>query len=207
MLAGEDHDATLQAGDSAFATEAAALAGTAIIQRTDVAVAVVAAETEVAVVNSVNQRLYATLAAGSTPTEALVPGQVDPAVMGAMADDEMGDRMFVITGISDSVAPTTGCVVDARASFSTDVGQLYVTMQSFNVQAGTPLRAEWFYEGNLRVQQSWNVDVTAAERCLWFQVDTSDTTFSPGAWSVLVSVGAQNLPIDAPITFNITGEG
>ena len=207
VLAGENINATLETGDHAFATEAAALAGTAIVQRTDVALTVNAAGTEIALVNSVNERLYATLAAGSTSTVAVIPGQVEPAVMGAMADQEAGDRMFMITGMSASVHPTTGCVVDARTSFSGNVAQLYVTMQSYNVQAGTPMRAEWFYEGNLRVQQSWIVDLTAAERCLWFQIDASDTTFSPGTWSVAVSVGEQSIPIEDPITFYITGEG
>jgi hypothetical protein len=208
VLEGKNTNATLEAGDRAFSTEAAALAGTAVVQRTEVSMTVNAAGTDIALVNSVNERLHATLAAGSTATVAIIQATVDPAVMGA-TDDSMngnGDRTIIITGLSDSVYPTTGCVVDARTSFSGEVSQLYVTMQSYNVQAGTPLRAEWYYEGNLRVQQAWVVDLTAAERCLWFQIDRSDTTFSPGTWSVALYVGEQNILIGAPITFYITGE-
>ena len=205
-LANGDSNATIAAEDFAFATEGAALVGTAMAQRTEIVVTVAAADTSVMLINSVNDQLYATLAAGSTPTIAVIQGEVSPAA-GSVVATGASNSTFIITGISDLVDSATGCVANPRVSFPSSVTQLYITIQSYNSQAGTLMRAEWSFEGELRVQQDWVIDITAAERCLWFEVDTSDVVFTVGTWSVVVYQGEQNTAIGDPVIFSITENG
>ena len=198
---GDDVQATLDSSERDLSTDAASIASTSLVDRTQAAETVVAGSTAVAQILNVNRQLHATLAAGSTPTAPVVQGQANTGDMSAAEDS----REIVLTGVTASVHPDTGCVVGARTDFTSPVEQLYVTMQSFNVQAGTLLYVEWFYEGTIRVRQSWSVDITSVERCLWFEIDATDTTFTSGEWSVLIYVGEQHMQVSEPITFYITG--
>jgi hypothetical protein len=204
---GNDLQETLVAGDSAIGTDAVSFAATAAIQRTQFATTVEAAGTEAAEIKSVNEQLFATIAAGSTPTVAVVPGQANPGdvIMDDMAN--MGSGAIITTGVSDNVKSSDGCVVDARSSFPTTTSQLFATMQAVNVEAGTPLSADWFYEGQMRVQQRWSVDLTASARCFWFSLNSAETPFTPGSWSVTLYMGANNTPIGDQMTFTITDAG
>jgi hypothetical protein len=204
-IAGDDYDATVVAGDAHMATESAAMDRTALAYETTVAATVVAAGTLEAQLRSVNDRLYATIAAGSTPTVAVVPGQASGGGQGGDNIFQDGNRLIVLTGLTNRVDNRTGCVVSPMTAFSGSVEQIYVTMQSFGVPEGTLLRAEWFYEGQLRVQQDWRVDMTAEERCLWFLLDRTDTEFTPGSWEVMLYVDEQMTPVDTPLPFTIEG--
>lgn len=204
-IAGDDYDATVVAGDVRMVTESAAMDRTALSYETSVAETVMAAGTMEAQIRSVNDYLYATISAGSTPTVAVVPGQASGGGQGGdnMFQDE--NRLIVLTGLTNRVDARTGCVVSPTTVFADSVEQIYVTMQSFGVQEGTLLRAEWFYQGQLRVQQDWRVDMTAEERCLWFLLDRTDTEFTPGSWEVMLYVDEQMNPVDTPLPFTIEG--
>ena len=203
VLASSDMQATSEAENMTFSTQAASLAGTSVAQRTRVAEEINVAETEVALINSVNAQLHSTLAAGSTSTVAVIPETAEVSVEMAGTNMANESQRFVLTGISKTVHPATGCGVNVQDRFSSTTSELYMTIQSYYVESGTMLRAEWYYEGELRVRQDWIVDMTTTERCLWFMLDTTDTIFVPGAWSVVVYTDGQSTPIGSPTMFYI----
>lgn len=207
---GDDVNATLAAGDSLVSTEAANLANAASISRTEMAATLANVQTREAEVRSVNNQLIATMAAVATPTPALIAGQADPITSMGEADMMMDgefiaqDTLLVTTGVSDTVADADGCVVNPRSQFPSSTSQLFATMRVFNLVEGTPLRAEWYYEGELRIADDWNLDIFSNDRCLWFNLEANRTDFTPGEWQVILFVGEERRAIDAPMTFLIT---
>ena len=200
-------ESTMQAGDSLVGTEAAAMVQTAFIDQTQAVATLSLSGTELARVESVNQQIYETLVAVATPTPGLIVAQVmgdgssDDMMLNATSQFDRNNRLLVRSGISTSIDPQTGCVISPTITFTADVTELFATMRVFNVQAGVPIRAEWYYEGELRASDEWIVDRFSDDRCVWFNVDTSRTEFTPGSWSVTVYM--DGAVIDAPMPFSI----
>lgn len=204
LSGGVDVQGTLVAGDSIYATTAADLARQSVGSETQVAATLVAVETESAAYRSVNDQLLATLAAGSTPTPALMVGQADPNTGGEIRFGAT-DRLFIKTGVSAGV-DANGCVVDPTTSFSSDVTRLYATFRAFNVAAGTPMRADWFYENDLRIRDDWRVPSGIGEACLWFDIDISRTEFTVGQWQVALYVDDEMFQLEDRMAFFITSD-
>jgi len=198
---GADVSETQVAGDAIYATTAADLARQSITSQTQVAATVVAVETESAAYRSVNDQLLATLSAGSTPTPALMVGQANPNTGGEVRF-EQSDRLFIKTGVSTTV-DDSGCVVNPATSFSSDITRLYATFRALNVAAGTPMRADWFYEGELRIQDDWRVPSDIDEACLWFELEASRTEFSVGQWQVALYVDEELFQLEDRMAFFI----
>jgi hypothetical protein len=205
---GEDVDGTIQADLQRYETESAELSVTAIARRTEVAATADVSGTRVAQDRNVNQQIYQTLVAGSTPTVALIAGEAaevrQEALQHSTSGFDVGDRLFIKTGVSDQV-DGSGCVVNPRSSFPTSTQALYATVRAYNVQAGTPMRAQWLWEGEMVMEEHWAIDQSRADYCLWFRLDSSQAQFTPGAWSVILTVDAENFPLEDPTTFFITG--
>jgi hypothetical protein len=200
----EDVEGTIEADYAQLGTEAAELSGVALARRTEVAATVEFSGTRIAEDKNINQQIFATLAAGSTPTVALVAGQAQADVrMDAMAAGfDLDGRLFIKTGVSDTVDSNTGCVVNPRSSFPPDTPALYATVEVFNIRSGTPMRAAWFYEGE-PISQEDRVIGGHAEVCLWFRLDQTQTSFRPGTWSVILYADAENFQLEDPMTFFI----
>lgn len=208
VLMGEDTRATLEAGESLFATESVALVGTSVAQRTEVADAIETSAAEIARISSVNVQLHATLAAGSTPTVAVVPGQasIDQMYIAERIGSSEGEGIFIVTGVAGSVHESTGCAIYTGTSFSSSVDHLYLAIQAFDLQAGTPVRVEWLYEGELRISQDWTVDRNSSERCLWFRLSRADTPLDAGLWMVRLYAGSDYFPVHLGLRFYIVDE-
>ena len=203
VVGGDDVQGTLDAANIIYETEVSQLSVDNIISQTQVSGTLAAAETRAAQVQSVNQQLLATLDAGSSPTPPLVVGRADAAAVGADQMFEEGDRLFIKTGVTENV-DNEGCNADPRSEFTSSTPQIYATLQAFNVESGTPMRAEWYYQGELRIADDWTVDFSFDERCLWFVLEASRTEFTPGSWSVILFADEENFQLEDPITFFIT---
>lgn len=212
-FSGPDIQATLQAGDGIYEAQAVAMVETSIVRSTQAAGTVIAAETTVAEINSVNQQLFATLAAGSTPTPPVVEAQAPPsnsaagvprdeAVPGdAMTEFQPDSRFFLKTGVAQQVLDD-GCTGPTQTAFDrSEVTQLYATMRVFNISSGTPLRAEWYWNDELIVADDWIVPWNRDEVCLWFLIDREDTDFPAGSWAV--QLYADGFELNEPMTFFI----
>ncbi|GAB4509316.1 MAG: hypothetical protein OHK0046_04070 [Anaerolineae bacterium] len=206
----DEMQSTMEAGRSLYATESVALAVAANMDRTQAAATLSVGSTQLAQVESVNRQVYATLAVGSTPTPALIEGNARPSNTGMiddMSSDVLRDRSdgtLIATGITDTIGAADGCVVNSRTSFPASTSVLYATMRVYTIQPGTPLRAEWFHEGELRITDNWDVDIYSDDRCLWFSLENTRTEFTPGEW--LVQIYAKDWPIGDPQLFFITAE-
>jgi hypothetical protein len=196
---GEDVQGTLTTGDLILETEAAAIQQGAVAQRTTVAGTVAVAETQIAAESSVNDQLFMTLAAGSTPTVSLIAGQADPSSAGEM--DAMGNaispvqadsgRLFVQTGISNTVSSADSCVLNPDSIFDDETTeQLYATAQVFNASnTAIEMRAEWYHEGELVTSDNWTMSPNGSPYCFYFVIDRNDTDFPPGTWRVEMFAG------------------
>lgn len=204
VIGGSDVQGTVEAGNMVYETEAAVLAREGIMSQTEIAITRAAAETEAAQLQSVNVQLFATLDAGSTPTPALVVGRADPNAVGAGDSFGETDRLFIKTGVATTV-DSEGCIVNPTTVFSPSTPQIYATLQAFNIEAGTPMRAEWYHEDELRIADDWVVDFSADQVCLWFVLEADRTEFTPGAWQVILFADEENFQLEDPISFFISG--
>lgn len=105
----------------------------------------------------------------------------------------------IATGVDDN-----GCAVDARTQFSTNAQEIYIVARAINLPAGgVTFEARWFREGQaIGPVYSYSPDQAADSLCIWFFVDQTDFTFSPGNYSVVLTINGSNA-FD-PLSFQIT---
>jgi cellobiose-specific phosphotransferase system component IIB len=170
--------ATFQAESRAYVAEATAIAQTAQVNEQSVNITAQAAETKIAEIQAVNLVLLATVRAGDPAQGVTVDTIATP------IDLDPNRRWFVKTGVSRRVSEADGCVVDPQINFSLDTQQIYATVRAFNIQSGTMMSVQWYYEGNEVWQDSWTVPQNSADLCIWFDIQPSYVEFKPGNWSV-----------------------
>jgi hypothetical protein len=195
-----DSNSTLEAEQQGYVAEATAIQSTLHAHSAQVAGTARAAETQVAVRQDVNAALYATVQAGSPPTQQIISSAGGANTPQAILQ---GERWFVKTGLSPSVRDSDGCAERAQSDFTPDASRIYATFKAFNIGAGTPLSARWSYEGQTRIEESFVLDRSAGEICLWFYIEPSMVEFTPGLWDVRLY--AEGFQLEAPMTFRIVG--
>lgn len=218
--------ATLQAQREGFIAEATSIAQAAQAQGTQVVGTAVAAQTYVALMEGRNQLLLATMQVVFPPTQALVvnngtstPGQMaSPAPDGSIAQVTTGPTQviqgtpdapasldgaqFAQVGTASNVRNSDGCAESLVNSFPADVQRIYITARALNIQQGTDMRVEWYYQGQLTYTESFTVPRDDDDFCLWFFLAPTDVTLSPGNWSV--QLFANNTAVAAsPVNFTV----
>ncbi|MEO8396056.1 MAG: hypothetical protein ABI700_23885 [Chloroflexota bacterium] len=213
-LTPENPAATLQAQRQGFVDEATSIAQAAQVQGTQVIGTAVAAQTYVAQMDGRNQQLIATMAVAFPPTQALIenggpgtPGQMaTPAPAGSFgeatlaptqsgstgASNSFGDMQFTQVGTAASVRDADDCAVSLVYSFPADVQKVYITTRALNIKAGTQMRVEWYYEGQLTHQENYPVPRDDDDFCLWFSLEPTDNALSSGNWSVKLFANDQS---------------
>lgn len=200
VFQGPDVQATLQAEGAAYLEEATAIAQSAQSVRVAVQGTLDAGGTQAAEVNSINQQLLATARAAIPPTpERQIGDAVIQSIQGTIA---AGSRYFVKTGVSSRVRSSDGCAEDVRTSFPDTIGRIYANVLVFNIEAGTPMQARWFYNEQLVWEDGWSVNRSASELCIWFYIEPSYVEFTPGNWSVRLY--ADGFQLEDPMFFTIT---
>ncbi|MCB9451971.1 MAG: hypothetical protein H6672_11060 [Anaerolineaceae bacterium] len=193
-----DPQADLQTEIAGYVQEATRVAGTLQANERRIGGTAAAASTQVAGMSSANTQLLATVRAGETP---VIGVQEVAGLSGVQNELTPGQEYFVHTGVSMRVRDSDGCVENPIVTFPVGVQRIYATVIAYNIKANTPLAAEWSYEGNVVVTQSYNVPRTANQICLWFYIDPSDAPLDSGQWSVqLFANGAR---LQAPMDFLI----
>jgi len=224
-LTPENPAATLQAQRQGFVDEATSIAQAAQVQGTQVQGTSVAAQTYVAQMDGRNQQLLATMAVVYPPTQALIenggpstPGQVPtPAPVGSFGGastnaaptqggsndasaagtpGSLGDMQFTQVGTASSVRDSDGCAVSLVYSFPADVKQIYITTRALKIKAGTEMRVEWYFEGQMTHNETYTAPRDDNDFCLWFSLEPTDSALSSGNWSV--KLFANNQPTDPP---------
>lgn len=186
---------TLEAESISYAAEATNIRQTAEFERTSISVTAQAAETQIALVNGVNQQLRSTLSIQVTPTISVVAEALPE------TQNTDGRRWFTRTGMSTQINSADGCVVNPGEIFSTNDQRIYATAHVVNLNEGALLRSDWLFEGTSRYDFEWVVDQNYDELCIWFYIDPTITEFTPGAWQV--QLYADGFPLEGPMTFMI----
>lgn len=203
-----DTQATLEAQNDDYATAIAALPLDAERMTTQTWATVEAAETEAARVSSINAQLLATIAAVSSPTPPLIQdttGSFSPQSPGTpQPNTSTAAGAFRVSGVGTGIRQSDGCLIDIRSEFPTTLDELYTGLQAFDVDAGVPIRAEWYQAGTLVYQFDWTVDQTYTELCIWFSITQEDVAFTPGNWSVRLY--ANNAQIGSTVGFSFIGD-
>jgi hypothetical protein len=219
-ISGSGPQATFESGNVAYETEASLLVAAAQQNRTQIAQTVQAAATDVAAGNSVNRQLLSTVSAGSTPTVATMPmpelalgptpvqgagiGEAVPPLGASIspAAPATAGGQFTVTGVAASVRASDGCIEASQGVFSTATPEIYATMRAVNYAANTPLRAVWTLNGTTVLDDTWSLDASYDQICLYYFIDPTDVAFAPGQWSV--TLYANNQPIGSAISFTMT---
>lgn len=191
-----DTGATLAAQNNAIIAEATAIRETNQAQEARIVATASAVETAAFRINAINRELLATVRAVVPPTQALIASANN-----AASTPVAGQFRLLQTGTGTGVRTEDGCVTSPQISFPADTTQIYATVRAFNIAAGTPVSVEWMYAGENVWSESFSMERSAAEICLWFFIEPSVVPFTPGEWSVNIVAGG--LPADAPMRFTI----
>lgn len=196
-----DIPATVVAQNAALATEIVILDEMAAAESSESSARAAELATSAAQINGVNAQLVGTLQVVVTPTPPLQADAFDP--MTPSAPGEVGQRLYVNSGVSTDVRSSDGCVVDPREQFSPFVSRLYATFVAFNLTAGTLFRVEWWWTTNQQMMfaDSWTADRDYSELCVWFYVTQDDVTFQPGSWQARLFV--DDVQMTSPQRFEI----
>lgn len=197
VFRGADVPATRQAENIAYIAEATSIPRTHQAEAAAVLGTVQAEATYVAQQEAINLALALTVRAGDPPTIERIVGNA-PGTAGTPGSGEM---QFVEIQTASAVRDSDGCADAAQSQFTADTPQIYVTARVLSIRSGTRMDAEWRYEGEVVWQDSWTVPADAENFCLWFYVDSSEVSFSPGNWSVRLY--ADGVSIAQAATFTI----
>lgn len=192
-------DATPRPDMQSMVAEATAIAAAAVADRARISATVAALEADTAYRIAVNESLYATL-------QAVNPRMTRVAVnvSAATTPDAIvqGQRWFIKTGMSSSVSAVDGCNHAPELEFTLATPRIYATFKAYNIQAGTRLGASWMHNGRTTHEESFNLDYSSGETCLWFYIDPETVEFQPGQWTV--QLYADGYPLESAIPFNIS---
>lgn len=196
-------DVNFEANISAYSTEAAQIRNDMTINRTELAATVVSAGTQASDFERYNQSLRQTAIVVVPPTNEarIVANQADGPLPIEVYDLSDGQMRFVQIGPAGQV-DANACFVSKQQFFSSDISSIYMTAVALNLRAGTTVRADWQFGGELVFSNSWVAPQTEPYRCISLAMSPSDTEFMTGNWSVTLSINGE--PTE-PRAFTITG--
>lgn len=218
---------TLVAENSLLSTQISDVRSTATYESDRLQITVEYVQTAITQVAQQNQALAATLAkAGFDPTQIAQVAPVDipvytptqrPVVISTQTTADPNVTPSSTT--TDLMTPTAGapslynivtalgvgsndCALSSVTVFPVTTEEIYVVATAANITPGTLLGSQWFNEGQQVVSHEFTPDFLIDQNCIWFYIDTSDTPFTPGNWSVQLTIN--NVPAGSPVPFTIT---
>lgn len=187
----------------AYATESAMLRDQIQIDRTQVIATVQSASTQSAQFSAYNNLLVATLRAINPPTPTSPPlDVVEGPLPFTIYDLSSGEMRFVQLGTASQI-DSSGCFVRHQNFFNPmQVNTIYMTGVALNLRAGTTIRVNWQYEGEIVYSNSWVAPQSIDGQCFAIPIQPSNAPFLSGNWTATVIIDGE--PID-PAPFTISG--
>jgi hypothetical protein len=180
--------------------EATSIAQTAQAESANLQATAAAAEGTLTLMDNIKQQLMATARVAILPTP-LIAGV---GVTGGGSDGTGATTLqFVDVGTASSVRDSDGCAAELQTQFVSDTQRIYITARALNIRAGTLMGVEWLYQGAIVHKEDFVVPIDDDDYCLWFNIDPSTVTFSPGGW--IVRLYANESPIEPEVDFSIGG--
>jgi hypothetical protein len=100
------------------------------------------------------------------------------------------------------VGANSDCVENPQTTFTPDTAEIYISVRVENAPAGTEFTSRWLLNGDEIITHTYTPDFPIDGRCIWFFVDQSEITFTPGNWSIEMRINGQ--PVLEPQPFTIT---
>ncbi len=96
------------------------------------------------------------------------------------------------------------CPTSAETVFTTADTEIYLTAVA-QVSAGSQIVSRWLFGGTEIVAYDWAPDFDIDGACIWFYMPASAVEYTPGTWTVELSVngvsaGSASFTIEAPMT-------
>ncbi len=180
-----DFDFELQS----LSTEAATIREDMVIAQTVIAATIDGAVLQSENFNRYNDALRATALAIFPPTSEarIVANDLDGPLPPEVYDLSNGEMRFVQIGPAGEI-DDNNCFRAKQQFFRPSQGVVYMTAVALNLRAGTTVRADWQYLGDLVYTNSWVAPQSEQYRCISLAMRTSDVEFFLGNWSVTLSV-------------------
>jgi hypothetical protein len=93
------------------------------------------------------------------------------------------------------------CALNPTTSFTTNTVEIYVVARASGVAANDNISSVWSMGGTEIVTYDWTPGFDITDACIWFYIDQTEVTFSPGSWQVQMQINGQNT--GAPVSFSI----
>jgi hypothetical protein len=200
----DDAGAQMQQDLEAYSTEAILLREQIQLDRTAIAVTIVASAAQADEFESYNRVLQQTIVAGQPPTPTFVPITVNaqgPLPI-AMFDLSDGQMRFVQVGTAGQI-DTDRCFVAHQTFFRDgDVNIIYITGLALNLRAGTVVRADWRYGDQIVYSNAWTAPQSVDGQCFALEMRPSNAPFLPGNWTVNLFI---NGDVSNTASFTIIG--
>lgn len=215
---------TLVAQNLALATQIADVRSTATVEADRLRVTAVYIETAVAQSQTQNQRLSATIQAlgGNSALVAPISASLTPAFGANPAGAEATVDAAMPAGDQTAAAATStprtpalfnavtargvganDCALASVTSFTTADTNIYIVATASNITPGTMLASRWYLEGSQVIAHDFTPDFAIDQNCVWFYIDSTETAFTPGNWTVQLEINGQ--PAGEPVAFTISG--
>jgi hypothetical protein len=140
------------------------------------------------------------LAALVTPTATITPAIVNTAdpTQPRLVQPRLGTQVSTEPG-------TVDCVSNPQTEFTPQTEEIYISVRVENAPAGTQFASRWLLNGDEIITHSYTPDFPIDGRCIWFFVDQTEITFTPGSWSVEMLINGQQ--VLEPQSFTIVDPG
>ncbi|MBI5666712.1 MAG: hypothetical protein HZC41_01780 [Chloroflexi bacterium] len=215
---------TLVAQNVELATQIADVRSTATVEADRLRVTAAYVETAMAQSRLQNQRLSATIEAlggnpalvapvASTPVAPEAGNPSAPEVTLGLVAPLSNETVMAATSTPGQPAlynavtargvGANDCALAPVTSFTTADTNIYVVATASNITPGTMLASRWFLEGNEVIAHDFTPDFAIDQNCVWFYIDSTETTFTPGNWTVQLEINGQ--PTGEPVAFTISG--
>ncbi len=137
---------------------------------------------------------------GVTPLADLVTATPEriPTTFSSPAPDQ---PRLVDPRLGTQIGANSDCVDNPQTTFTPDTAEIYISVQVENAPAGTEFVSRWLLNGDEIITHSYTPDFPIDGRCIWFFVDQTEITFTPGNWTVEMLINGQ--PVLEPQPFTI----
>ena len=185
----------------AYATEASQIREDIVISRTEIASTIEAGSAQTSQFEQYNALLRSTVVVAVPPTSdaRIVANDTIGALPVEVYDLSDGEMRFVQIGPSGEINEDN-CFVAKQQFFRTNSPAVFMTAVALNLRAGTNVRADWRYGGELVFSNSWVAPQSVPYECVSLAMRPSDATFATGNWTVTLFINGDP---DEPKSFTV----
>ena len=204
-LAVDEESSNLAVELEAYGTQAASLRDQMQIDRTAIASTIEVGGTQIAAFTDYNSLLRSTLQAGIPATATLDPATFNS--QGPMSlntfDLSSGEMRFVQVGTAGQITPNDRCFVSHQNFFDTmNTSVIYMTALALNLRAGTVVRVDWQYGGEVVYTNGWTAPQSMDGQCVAIELRPDNAAFAPGNWTATMYIDGEAID---PAPFTIVG--